>query len=283
MSYLTIVGHINVDFIFEVGEIPKFGSEEIRTFRRELGGTGANIAMNAAKLGTPVTLISRISEKFPEEFIRKLRESGIDLILERDKADGPFCYIADAGNRQIAFMLQGPMNTAGSDYKIESKYCHFATSNPDWILTLMDSCRGVRVFDPGQEIKYRWTREKLAAAVEKADLLFLNEDEFNYITSFHSIDKKKAIVTLGSRGAMFAGEIIETVPVLGHSTLGAGDMFRAAFYSALYIGKDTRTAIMCANRITSLYLKMDRSSADLSKWKELCRDNYAGRVQNAVS
>jgi len=277
MNYLTVVGHINVDFIFEVRGIPKFGSEEIRVLRRELGGTGANIAMNAAKLGTPVTLISRISEKFPEDFIRKISESGVELILERDKADGPFCYIVDTGSRQIAFMLEGPMNKVGSNYKIESKYCHFATSNPDWILTLMDSCKGVKVFDPGQEIKSRWKKEKLAAA-DKADLLFLNEDEFNYITSFHNIDQKKAIVTLGSRGAMFDSEIIETVPVRGHSTLGAGDMFRAAFYSALYIGNDIRTSIMCANRITSLYLKTGRSSVNLSKWKELCQDNYAGRV-----
>ena len=278
MNYLTVVGHINVDFIFEVRGIPKFGSEEIRVLRRELGGTGANIAMNAAKLGTPVTLISRISEKFPEDFIKKISESGVELILERDKADGPFCYIVDTGSRQIAFMLEGPMNKVGSNYKIESKYCHFATSNPDWILTLMDSCKGVKVFDPGQEIKSRWKKEKLAAAADKADLLFLNEDEFNYITSFHNIDQKKAIVTLGSRGAMFDSEIIETVPVRGHSTLGAGDMFRAAFYSALYIGNDIRTSIMCANRITSLYLKTGRSSVDLSKLKELCQDNYAGRV-----
>jgi len=278
MNYLTVVGHINVDFIFEVRGIPKFGSEEIRVLRRELGGTGANIAMNAAKLGTPVTLISRISEKFPEDFIKKISESGVELILERDKADGPFCYIVDTGSRQIAFMLEGPMNKVGSNYKIESKYCHFATSNPDWILTLMDSCKGVKVFDPGQEIKSRWKKEKLAAAADKADLLFLNEDEFNYITSFHNIDQKKAIVTLGSRGAMFDSEIIETVPVRGHSTIGAGDMFRAAFYSALYIGNDIRTSIMCANRITSLYLKTGRSSVNLSKLKELCQDNYAGRI-----
>lgn len=270
MTFLTVVGHINIDIIFRVGAIPTFGSEEIDSIDRRLGGTGANIAMFTANLGTPVRLVSKISSNFPEDLLVQLRNDKIDLSLETSGEEGPVCYIADAKDNQIAYMYQGPMNKPGKDYELDSKYCHFATSNPDWIINLMRRTSSIKVLDPGQEIKYRWKREKLAEAVRMADLVVVNEAEFNYLSSFTKVDADKTIVTLGGRGAIFGNEIIPTEHIPLASTLGAGDMFRAGFYASLHRGKDTKQAIACANRITTFYLKNGMNTSIQFDWNRDC-------------
>jgi 6-phosphofructokinase 1/ribokinase len=270
MNFLTVVGHVNVDIVLKIRQIPAFGSEEIKNIERRLGGTGANIARYAAALGTPVNLISRVSSHFPEDMLFQLRNDHIKLTLETTDDEGPFCYIADAGDNQIAYMYQGPMNHPGKDYEIDSKYCHFATSNPEWILRLMARSKSIRVLDPGQEIKYRWKQEKIVEALRMADLVILNEAEFNYLSSFTRIDGEKTIVTLGSKGVIFNDELIQTERVDRASSLGAGDMFRAAFYSSLYRGKDMKRALICATKVTSFHLK---NGMDISKqfdWDKNC-------------
>ncbi|MGC8645412.1 MAG: PfkB family carbohydrate kinase [Thermoplasmata archaeon] len=268
MRFLTVVGHVNVDIILDVPGIPAFGSEEIRGIRRVLGGTGANIARFAAALGTPVQLVSRVSKRFPEDLLSALRQERIELTLELDDDEGPICYIIDSKERQTAFMYQGPMKKPGKIFNVESEYCHFATSNPDWILSLMNRCAGTKVLDPGQEARYRWDQGKLKEAVQKADLLIVNEDEFHYISSFMEIDPQKAIVTLGGRGAAYGGEVFGTEYIPNVSTVGAGDMFRAALYSSLYRGNDLRESIRVANRITSFYLRNGMNIATKYDWGE---------------
>ena len=270
MNFLTVVGHINVDIVFDIEQIPSFGSEEIRAIDTRLGGTGANIAKFAAVLGTPVNLISRISRKFPEALLYSLKQDNISLSLETSDEDGPICYIADAKDNQIAYMYQGPMSSPGKDYEIDSKYCHFATSNPEWILKLMRKSKSIKVLDPGQEIKYRWKQEKLNEALRMADLVMLNESEFNYLSSFTKIDPEKTIVTLSGKGAIFRDELIPTEHVPKASSLGAGDMFRAGFYSALYRGKGTRDSIACANKVTSFFLSNGMNTSIGYKWGKGC-------------
>lgn len=270
MTFLTVVGHTNIDIIFDIRQIPTFGSEEIRSIERKLGGTGANIARFAASLGTPVNLISRISKNFPEDLLNQLRNDKISLSLETSDDEGPVCYIADSKENQIAYMYQGPMSRPGKDYEIDSKYCHFATSNPEWILNLMRRSSSVRVLDPGQEIKYRWKQDKLIEATRIADLVVINEAEFNYLSSFTKVDAEKTIVTLGGRGAIYRNELIPTEHLPNASSLGAGDMFRAGLYSALYHGMDMKRAIACANRITNFYIRNGMNVSAQFDWKNDC-------------
>jgi 6-phosphofructokinase 1/ribokinase len=269
MTFLTVVGHTNIDIIFDIKQIPTFGSEEIRSIERKLGGTGANIARFAASLGTPVNLISRISKNFPEDLLNQLRNDRISLSLETSDDEGPVCYIADSKENQIAYMYQGPMSRPGKNYEIDSKYCHFATSNPDWILNLMRRSSSVKVLDPGQEIKYRWKPEMLTEAMRMADLVVLNEAEFNYLSSLTRVDSEKTIVTLGGRGAIFRNELIPTKHLSHASSLGAGDMFRAGFYASLYRGKDVKEAIASANRITNFYLRNDMNTDIRFDWESI--------------
>ena len=93
------------------------------------------------------------------------------------------------------------MSKPGKDYEIASKYCHFATSNPERILRFMRKSTSTNVLDPGQEIRYRWKKDRLIEATKIADLVMLNDAEFNYLSSFTRIDAEKTIVTLGEKGS----------------------------------------------------------------------------------
>ncbi len=270
MSFLTVVGHINVDVVLDVKRIPTFGSEQVRSVDKRLGGTGANIARFSAALSTPVTLISRISRNFPEDLLAQLKGEYIELNLETVDEEGPICYIVDSGTNQIAYMYQGPMNHPGKDYEINTKYCHFATSNPEWILKLMRKSSSINVFDPGQEIEYRWKRELLSEALRIADIVVLNEHEFNYLSSFARIDYEKTIVTLGERGAIYREELIPTERIGKVSSLGAGDAFRAGLYSALYRGMEMKKAVACANWIAGIYLRGGISALREVDWEKDC-------------
>ena len=270
-----MIGHINQDVILEVGDIPQFGSEEIRSFRTSLGGTGANIAIISSLLGVPVTLISRVSRNFPEKLLGQLRRENIELILERDEAEGPICYIVDSRQEQIAFMLQGPMNTPGAIREIKSRYCHFATSNPEWIVRQMDHCSGIIVFDPGQEIKYRWTGEMLERAISKSHMMVLNRKEREFLGERVDAFRGDLIVTMGKEGCSLNGEAIRSEStVQGKSTVGAGDAFRAGMYRSLYDGGDMRDACRSGNAAAAHYIRTGRS-LDISNWSELRKDRNA--------
>lgn len=170
-------------------------------------------------------------------------------------------------------MFQGPMNTPGKVYDIESKYCHFATSNPAWILMLMERCRGKKVFDPGQEISYRWSREDLGKAFAMSDLIILNKNESDFAGSLIP-EGKDIIVTLGGKGCSFNGSIIKSERSSRKSTVGAGDAFRAGLYASLYRGMGMEKACRCANRVALEYIENDRS-LNLLDWTRLCGDNDA--------
>ncbi|MGC9294805.1 MAG: PfkB family carbohydrate kinase [Thermoplasmata archaeon] len=265
------MGHINQDVIIGIDDIPKFGSTEVKNLKILLGGTGANIALVASRLDVPLTLLSKVSQKFPEELLSPLHHRNIKLKLERSDEEGPVCYIIDAREEQIAFMFQGPMNSPGSLYSIESRYCHFATSNPKWILSLMDRCKGKKVFDPGQEISYRWNLEELRMAMKKSDIIILNRNEYDYSRDIIP-DGKDLIITLGKEGCSYNGKIIRSKRQSGRSTVGAGDAFRAGLYASLYRGNDILKACECANTVAGYYVEYERS-LDLLDWRVLCEDN----------
>ncbi len=257
--------------IIGIDNIPKFGSTEVRNLKIQLGGTGANIALVASRLGLPLTLLSRISKKFPDDILSPLHHPNINLKLEISDEEGPVCYIVDSKDEQIAFMFQGPMNSPGNSYEIKSEYCHFATSNPQWILNLMDKCSGVKVFDPGQEISYRWKREDLEKAIKKSDLIILNKKEYEFASNLIPVGKE-LIVTLGKEGCSFNGKMVNSRIKSEKSTVGAGDAFRAGLYASLFRGKDMLDACECANIVAGYYVDNERS-LDLINWRSLCEDN----------
>jgi len=77
------------------------------------GGTAGNIARIAGLLGVETTLISRISKNFPPEYIKLMKDSGVNTDFEVLDDYGPVCYIVESNEDSVAFMYQGPMDSQG--------------------------------------------------------------------------------------------------------------------------------------------------------------------------
>ena len=67
-NYLGVFGHVNIDLIMELPKLPEPNTSiEVDTKRMYYGGTGANIARWAAKLGVPTSLASFVGRDRSEE------------------------------------------------------------------------------------------------------------------------------------------------------------------------------------------------------------------------
>lgn len=255
----------------KIKEFPATGTVPVDRVDIRQGGTAANIARVASLLGVETTLISRVSKNFPQPFIDELKKVGVNLELEFEDDEGPVCYIIETDTDEKAFMYQGPMSRPGKVRRINSEYIHFATGNPDWIIEQMHNSHGFKVFDPGQELSYRWNREMLVEASKLSDLVIVNEHEFEYIKG---IEFRRIIITMGSKGCLFENELIPAFKADVKSKVGAGDAFRAGVYFGLKNGMTLREACKCGNLVSSLYISGNIDKLNILKGRKSCEDSY---------
>lgn len=101
---LTVVGSINLDLVARVDALPRAGETVFgRTLERFPGGKGANQAVAAARLGARVTMVGAVgSDPFADEALVGLRESGVELRVERTGETGvALILVASDGENQI--------------------------------------------------------------------------------------------------------------------------------------------------------------------------------------
>jgi sugar/nucleoside kinase (ribokinase family) len=272
---LLIAGHVNVDRFLEVREFP--GPDRtvpLRSDRAALGGTAANLALVAARLGLAAGLVSRVGDGFPEPFRRQLLRAGIDLRgLESVRGrPTPICYIVeDARGGQRTLIDQGPMADGRAArlpgaWLADYGWLHMATGDPEFQLRLAAAARsrGLRVaVDPAQEIFYRWTGPKFRRLLGYAELLFGNRSEIQEAARLAGsrgvpglLERVPLVVrTEGARGAVAfsrAGTARATprLPKRVRTLVGAGDAFRGGFYSA-WLGGDPLSACLGAGTRTA--------------------------------
>jgi bifunctional ADP-heptose synthase (sugar kinase/adenylyltransferase) len=82
---------------------------------------------------------------------------------------------------------------------------------------------------------------------------FVKMNESEYKQNIHLSDKSNIIVTLGSKGCMFNGEIYESPsPKETIDVSGAGDTFTSSFILKYYETKDIKQSLIFANQIASI-------------------------------
>ena len=75
--FLSVYGHITIDQIVSVGKFPDINETvDIMSKKTTLGGTGTNIAIEAARLGVPTALCGFIGRDFPATYLEEMEESG---------------------------------------------------------------------------------------------------------------------------------------------------------------------------------------------------------------
>ncbi len=288
--FLSVYGHITIDQIVSVGRFPNLNETvDILSKTTTLGGTGANIAIAAAKLGVPTAICAFIGSDIPMKYVKEIGDSGLitdELVTVSDFETSQCTVLNDADLKQKVIFYQGPQGYASRlgkdllDNARRSEWVHFCTGEPEYYLRLMAqlSDSGARIsFDPAQETYRLWQEDKLSKAIPLADAVFCNEYEAKVIEermglgSVLDLDKSLVVKTMGAAGsiARVGGETVEIpcIPSAGPvDATGCGDTFRAGFYSGLYHGYSVRESLVLASAVSSFTIERTGALTNIPEW-----------------
>ncbi len=283
-KFLGIFGHFNIDITLRVPFLPTKGSVNVLSEKEIFGGTAGNFSIVASRLGIPFVPLSAVSIKSHANYLEYLANRGVDtsdIVVESD-GYGPVCYSVTDGNEQIYYLNQGPMNSPFTHKLKEDwnsfKYIHFGTGPPeDYLNVLRRSSGSIKVFDPGQEVAYRYSKEVLSQFLELSDLVLVNAFEKERMMAILNVNErelflygKEYIITKGERGVEFFSDgNLQNIDARRvkepFDTIGAGDAFRAGFYLGIYSGKKFDESIAIGNIVASEAIRKPLTEFNLTK------------------
>lgn len=250
--FLAYFGHVNIDISLRVGSLPTSGSVKVDSVSENFGGTAGNFALVSSRLGFPFDLYAAVSRKTHETYLKKLEEIGVrtDHIFIDNGVAGPMCYLVSDGSDQIAYVVQGPMESwkPSAGFKGEEyEYVHLSTGPANEYIRIAEKAHGRSkvVFDPSQELSYHYDRNSVLEMLANTDLFIGNSHEMEVLRDKFGIALQdlrqmgvQVIVTHGRDGSTFYGGGTEfSMPAfkagIPRDTTGAGDSFRAGLYLGL--------------------------------------------------
>lgn len=252
---ISITGHLCVDYIISVDEYPPVGeSRQISSRYKYFGGGAANIAVAIAKLGGESELISSVGRDYGESgYEPHLKNLGVKTyFFESDKNCSTAFMINNLKGEQITYFEWGAGEAFARSNPPAREFVHMATGDPEFNIKVASVAKFASL-DPGQDVKY-YSGEQLDILLDKIDLLFCNNYEINIMRSALGYAREdeildrvpKAIITKGKEGSTLYsnGEIIKipAVKVNAVDPTGAGDAYRAGFFTFLKEGFSEETA-----------------------------------------
>jgi sugar/nucleoside kinase (ribokinase family) len=291
-NFLGVFGHVVLDHILAVPRLPSTDtSVRVIDRRTYYGGTGANVARIAARLGVPTALASYVGEDFPAEYRRALERDRVDCTDLRavQGASTPSAWIFTApGGKQTTVIDQGPMWSAHRrpvpEHTIRSAaVVHLGTGRPQYhrkVAAVAAKLGKTIAFDPSQEITYAYSRETFLALLRRADLFFGNRVEVDTALRFARMKAPKdllryvdqVIVTLGRRGSVVitredgTHRIPRVPPKRVADVTGAGDAYRAGFYAGMSRGFDARRCGILGAATASFVLESRGTQTAIPTW-----------------
>ena len=287
--FLSVYGHVTVDQIISIDEfLPPGITADALSKKTTLGGTGPNIAVAAAKLGCPTALCAFIGPDFPSAYLRFMEDSGLimDEVVTLEGQETSTCVIIN--DRQLTtrvFFYQGPQGHADelgvrlTGMASRSKKVHFCTGQPSYYISLMRELSGgpEMALDPAQEVHHVWNADLVREAMPMADSLFCNELEAETICRYLGLDSildaptSMVVTTNGDKGSVARiGDEIVNIPLVKAAravdVTGAGDNYRAGFYSALHHGYDVPEALVIASSVASFAVEAVGALTNTPSW-----------------
>jgi ribokinase len=275
-GHILVVGSLNMDLVVRVPHHPQVGETVISAeYRRYPGGKGANQAVAAARLGSPVKMIGRAGkDAFGDELLEALGKNGVDTrFIHRDEhAPNGVAFITVDEAGQNIIVVAGGANSLLTPEDITSAQDAFEGAS---VLLLQLECPLVSVEKAIHLARQRGIPVVLNPApaqllesdlLEQVDYLIPNQAELAMLAGQDSTlsslrvlqthGVKRLVVTLGDQGALVVdGDWQESVPtyrVPVVDTTAAGDAFVGAFATALREGLSLRQATAWGNAAGAL-------------------------------
>jgi ribokinase len=272
------IGRTNIDIDMLINRLPKRNDHIMCDEGHvSLGGSAANFATQATRLGIKTTLVSCVGDDvYGELIIKELTKVGVDTscILALDKHEtGIFFYAHDPQNDQIVIAKPGAnkfleKRVFEEENMADAQVIHVAGVFPmmiDQASKLATTHGMVLSLDPGRAA----STLNFDKVLKQADLLFLNTQELKdyfkleptetALRKFAKTFPGVVILKMGNKGAIatdgfeYCTSRVFEVPV--QDPLGAGDSFAAGFITAWTRSERIPQALNVANASAALTIK----------------------------
>jgi ribokinase len=275
---LLVIGDIAWDILLRPEREPIWGSDVFGMVELLPGGSAANVAVWARRLGASVTLAGKLgADALGELMTRHLVSEGVTArvvtvaggVTTRVgifvRTDGEHGFITDHTQALRFDEADVPLDLLdGMDAVFVAGYAVHMSGSARFLASLLAEARrrGLAItFDPSSfALIRRYGPDRLLAEMGALDVLMANEDEAQALADGGAVETLLAharlvVVKRGAAGAAaLDGTRTVTVPtatIAVVDTTGAGDAFDAAFLVEYLTHRDLEAALGAANRLGS--------------------------------
>lgn len=278
---VSVSGHLCIDYIITVDEYPPVG-ESRRVFERKIyfGGGATNIAAGIARLGGEAELICAVGQDYPgSEYEKYLDELGVATTLfTSDKNCSTAFMVNNAAGEQITYFEWGAGEAFSRAAAPARDFIHMATGDAAFNISIARQAKFASL-DPGQDVKY-YTADDLTSLLGEIDILICNNYEMEIIKNTLGWSEKDildsvpfTIITHGKSGSsLFFDGRAEQIPafnVEAKDPTGAGDAYRAGFFTAWKKGLDPVTCAKVGTTAASFAVEKTGTQTNLPDWETM--------------
>ena len=277
---ITVFGSLNVDYVFQVAQLPAPGETVLATNMEVLpGGKGGNQALAAAKAGAKVNMVGAVGKDgLGDIAMAGLMAAGVNTsaVTQSLKPTGTAAINVDAAGENAITV------SAGANLEATGESLDASQLNPQTTLLLqmevsmsamtdlIQQCRAVVAnivwnLAPMQRIELTVLQQVDYLIVNEGELAQLHADLHNGSDSGDSastgaeqqaqdvvaLTGQSIVVTLGADGTLAVHENsvlrVPALPISPIDTVGAGDAFTGAFTAALDAGETFLQAMRWGN------------------------------------
>jgi sugar/nucleoside kinase (ribokinase family) len=275
-SRLLVVGDIAWDILVRPEREPIWGSDVFGTVELLPGGSAANVAVWARRLGASVTLAGKLGDDALGELMaRHLAAEGVATSIATVaggattrvgiyvRTDGEHGFVTDHTQALGFDADDAPVGLLdGADAVFVAGYAIYMSESTAFLGRLLPEARRRAIpiaFDPSSFALVRlYGPGRLLGELGGLDVLLANEDEARELAGGDSVEQLLAHARLvvvkkgaqgataydGNRGVTVAAPAVDVV-----DTTGAGDAFDAAFLVDYLARHDLEGALAAANRL----------------------------------